>query len=336
MREPRTAIVVVGASAGGVEALQRLVSLLPRDLRAPVLVVLHLPPTAVSVLPAILGRAHAGVVERVVDGMALEPGGIYVAPPDRHLIVEGAHLKLGTGAQENGHRPAIDTTIRTAVTAFGDRVLGMLLSGLLDDGVNGLARIRAAGGLTAVQDPGEAAYPGMSEAAIESGVADHVMRLDDLANLICDEIPDMLPPLEELVLDTDPDPHDPNSTVPSQPGGDVSALTCPACGGALWEDAERHMAVYKCRTGHAYGPESLLDAQSETIETALWSAYRALLERADLSRRMARRLHRSGVERSADRYERMAALAQDQAMVLHDALVADTPILAANRDADHG
>jgi two-component system chemotaxis response regulator CheB len=335
MREPRSAVIVVGASAGGVEALKQLVGVLPGNLNAPVLIVLHIPPTAVSVLPSILRRVNKAVVERTVNGMKLEPGSVFVAPPDHHLEIDGTTIRLTSGPRENGHRPSIDATMRSAVQSFGDRVLAVLLSGLLDDGVSGLALVAAIGGVTAVQDPGEAAYPGMSEAAIEAGVAHHVMRVEDLANLICDEVPEILPPLEEMVLDPAGDDSDfeaTDSTVPSNPAGDVSKLTCPACGGALWEEDEGATARYQCRTGHAYAQESLLDAQTDTIEAALWSAYRALLERADLARRMARRLHRLGVERSADRYHRIADVAQHQATVMHDALVATTPMTAGLSD----
>jgi two-component system, chemotaxis family, protein-glutamate methylesterase/glutaminase len=338
MHRPKSAIVVVGASAGGVEALKRLVAALPRDLAAPVLIVLHVPPTATSVLPLILGRVHGGVVEQTTAGMKLERGRIYVAPPNYHLELDQTAIHLGPGARENGHRPSIDTTMRSAVRTFGDRVMAILLSGMLDDGVTGLALVQAVGGVTAVQDPGEAAYPGMSDAAIEVGAADHVMRVDDLADLICDEVPDDLPPLEDLVLDEPPDDiptGTADATVPSNPAGDVSKLTCPACGGALWEAVDGGTARYQCRTGHAYAPESLLDAQSHNIEAALWSAYRALLERADLARRMARRLHRAGVERSAQRYDQMAEVAESQGKLMFDALVATTPKVFAPAHDDH-
>jgi len=337
MHEAKSAIVVVGASAGGVEALKELMGRLPRNLTAPILVVLHLPPTATSVLPAILGRIHPGVVEHTDDGMKLERGRVYVAPPNHHLELDGTVIRLTTAAKENGHRPSIDTTMRSAVNAFGDRVLAMLLSGLLDDGVSGLSLVQAVGGVTAVQDPGEAAYPGMSEAAIEAGVATHVMRVDDLADLICDETPDDLPPLEELVVDRsfdDPPWGADDPTVPSNPAGDVSRLTCPSCGGALWEEVDGTTARYQCRTGHAFASESLLDAQTDTIETALWSAYRALLEQADLSRRMARRFHRSGVLRSAERYDRLAGRAEAQAKVMYEALVSGTPTVLTALDGD--
>jgi two-component system chemotaxis response regulator CheB len=245
-----------------------------------VLIVLHLPPTAPSVLPQILQRVTRAKVKHAADREPLSRGVIYVAPPDFHLLVDGLTLRLGAGARENGHRPAIDALLRSAAQSYGRHVLAILLSGMLDDGVVGLAAVRRAGGVTAVQDPREAAYPGMPDAAIDSGVVNHVLRLDELASFVATAVPDVLPPLEELVMGMDDDDHDEEraSTALARPAGEVSSLTCPACGGALWEHEEGARPYYKCRTGHSYSPESLLDAQSGTIDSALWSAYRALLE----------------------------------------------------------
>ena len=177
-------VVVVGASAGGVAALQGLVGGLPRDLGACVLVVLHMPTTARSALAEVLGRHSRLHVARAEDGIAVRPGALIAARPDHHLLVDGGAVTLTRTARVNGHRPAIDPLFESAAAAFGRRSLGVLLSGTLDDGVAGSAAIRDAGGLVVVQDPAEAQYPGMPQAAIDAGVAHGALPLDGIADLI--------------------------------------------------------------------------------------------------------------------------------------------------------
>ena len=148
-------LIVIGASAGGGEALSTVVSALPRDLEAAVVVVLHVPPSG-SVLPAILGRASPMPASPAVDGEPLRAGRIYVAPPDQHLMVQDGTLALRHGPRENGHRPAVDPLFMTAATEYGTRTIGVILSGTLDDGAAGLATIKSHGGVAVVQDPDDA------------------------------------------------------------------------------------------------------------------------------------------------------------------------------------
>src|SRR5262245_34263888 len=183
-RPPPADVIVLGASAGGVGALEDLVERLPPELGAAMLVVLHVPATGVSVLAEILDRASALPVVRAADGMELERGVALVAPTDHHLLVDGSSVRLSRGPLINGHRPAIDPLFESAARSFPDRVLGVMLSGMLDDGVAGMGAIKLAGGTTAVQDPAEAPYPAMPQAAIEARVVDHVLRVADLAKLI--------------------------------------------------------------------------------------------------------------------------------------------------------
>jgi two-component system, chemotaxis family, protein-glutamate methylesterase/glutaminase len=177
-------VVVVGASAGGVEALSALARALPADFGAPILVVLHVPAMGTSVLPAILSRAGLLPAAHARDGDTVDAGHIYVAPPDCHLLIQGRSLELTRGPRENGHRPAIDPLFRSAAASYDGRVAGVVLSGTLDDGAAGLFAIKQAGGTTLVQDPAEALYHAMPAAAIAYVQPDYVLPMAELADVL--------------------------------------------------------------------------------------------------------------------------------------------------------
>jgi len=309
-------LVVVGASAGGVGTLEGLVGRLPHDLGVAVLVVLHVPSSGVSLLADILNRACTLPVRRAQQGMELERSRILVAPTDHHLLVEGTAVALSRGPLVNGHRPAVDPLFQSAARTYGPRVLGVLLSGTLDDGVAGLGAIKLEGGVTAVQDPDQAPYPGMPQAAIEAGVVDYVLSTGDLARLLESAGAGGVGPLR-------PVEGDDTRVIIEDPDGPavLSALTCPNCGGALWEHQRNGVVQFECRVGHQYSPASLFEVQGEALDDALWAAHRALLERADLARRMARRLRRSTLEESARRYDHTADEAERRAGILNEALL---------------
>jgi two-component system, chemotaxis family, protein-glutamate methylesterase/glutaminase len=306
-------IVVVGASAGGVEALCTFVEALPPDLPAAVFVVLHVSPGGTSVLPRILARKTRMQVAAAADGEAVERGRIYVAPPDHHMLVEDGRVTLSHGPRENGVRPAIDPLFRSAARAYGPRVVGIVLSGALDDGTAGLKMIREAGGAALVQDPADALYPSMPQHALEYD-SPRPVPIADMAEAVCGVLEE---PVESggngrslasdpalLVAPDRSDGDDPRDGLPT-------GLTCPDCGGALWEHEQEGLVRFKCHVGHAYSPESLDSGQSQMVEMALWAALRALQERADLFRRLARR---SPGRRYADK----ARVADEHAAVLRD------------------
>ncbi|HEU5362144.1 MAG TPA: chemotaxis protein CheB [Gaiellaceae bacterium] len=314
-------LVVVGASAGGVEALQRFVHALPGDFTAPVLIVLHASPTGRSYLPEILSRAGSLPAVHALDGAPLEPGHIYVAPPDSHLVIANGHMSLAKGPRENGHRPAIDPLFRTAADAYDSHVAGVVLSGTLDDGTVGLHCIKVAGGATLVQDPGDALYRDMPENAIAYVHPDYVQPVEELVETLVrltasaptnGRRPPMAP---ETLPDAAPAP----AAEIAQPGEMVS-FSCPDCGGTLWETQAGGTASYRCRVGHAYTLNNLLARQGDSVERALWTAYRALEERSAMSRRVARRLAERGREESAARFERQAETAERNAAELKDVL----------------
>jgi two-component system chemotaxis response regulator CheB len=283
-------VVAIGASAGGVEALSQLVGKLPHDLPYAVLVALHLPPDAPSVLARILDRSGPLPAEAARDGDELTPGRIYVAVPDRHLLVSDHHVVLSEGPTENGHRPAINALFRSVALNFGPRAIGVLLSGVLDDGVVGAGAIRSRGGTTIVQQPDDAMYPSMPLNAIEAGVVDHQVAATDVGQLLA-QLSDR--DIEERDMEPDESIELENriamgrrfsTSFDGESLGPHSGYTCPDCNGSLMSVSENN---YRCRVGHAWTADALLKARDDEIENALWVALRSLREKAALSRRLA-------------------------------------------------
>ena len=318
-------VVVIGASAGGVEALRNVAAGLPEDFASTVFVVLHLPPGGTSVLPAILARAGGLSASHPTDGEEIKTGHIYVAPPDNHMLVDDDVVRLARGPRENGHRPAIDPLFRSAARSHGTGVIGVILSGVLDDGTAGLAAVKAAGGRTVVQDPADALYAAMPESAIAYVTPEHVVEATAIAPLLAKLVGQAPPevvgaPVEpEAVLEETIVASDRAASDAPQPG-EPSGFTCPECNGALWEADEDGVLRFRCRTGHQFSLDTLLTAQSDSIEAALWSAVRALEERSAMLRRIAQRLSTRGSSSSAFRYARQADQGIQHALALRHAL----------------
>jgi two-component system chemotaxis response regulator CheB len=292
-------LVVVGASAGGVEALRDVVAGLPPDLPAAVLVVLHVAPHARSALPLILRRVATLPVDHAVDGEEIRPGQIYVAPPNRHLVVRDGRLLLGQGPRENGHRPAVDPLFRSASRWYGPGVIGVILSGTLDDGAAGLATIAARGGRVIVHDPDEALYDGMPTAAIRAVQPDAVVSSKKIGAYIaewCREETAAAPPVDrELQLETDVAELDESALSDPVRPGTPAGVSCPDCSGAMFE-IDTDTLRFRCRVGHAWSPEALFVEQAEEAEGALWVAVRSLEEKAALHRRLAQAARSRGQE----------------------------------------
>jgi two-component system, chemotaxis family, protein-glutamate methylesterase/glutaminase len=301
--------VVVGASAGGVDALIQLVRNLPHDLAAPVCIVLHIPADSPSLLPQILNRESPLQVLSPQDEQRWENGKIYIAPPDRHLLfAEDGTLHVARGPRENRHRPAVDPLFRSAALIFGPRAIGVVLSGTLDDGTSGLLSIKDRGGLAVVQDPGEALYPGMPESAIAHVRVDHVVPVramgELLARLVSEPAPHEGNPVRaEMRLEVAMADLDAEALNQDERPGQPSPYSCPDCGGVLWEIEEGQYARYRCRVGHAYNPETMIGAQEEQLEEALWSAAKTLEETARLSKRLAANERVRGHEWLAKRFD---------------------------------
>lgn len=319
---PRRDIIVIGASAGGVEALQRLVRALPADLPATVLIVLHRPSDRDGLLPQILRYGSRLPVTHARDGQTLQPGRILVAPPDRHLVIEGGVARLVRGPKENYSRPAIDPLFRTAAQEFGPRVVGVILSGTLFDGTAGLFVVKRRGGVALVQDPEEAAYPGMPESAIANVEIDHILPLVEIA-----------PVLERLARETQekggdiampaefeqlPEiaKRDQAEQVRGERNGRASTFVCPDCGGMLWQAAAGASVQFRCHVGHAYTGEGLAEMQNQVLENALWFAVRTLLDRSLLLRQLAQKAREIENIRTAERFEGDARTAEEHAAIL--------------------
>lgn len=321
-RPEPTAIVVVGASAGGVEALRELISGLPADLPAAVLVVLHVAAGTPSVLPRILDRVCALPVTHARDGEPIVPGHVFVAPSDHHLLVKDGHLKLLRGPRENGVRPAVDPLFRSAADVYGPGVVGVILSGTLDDGTIGLGMIKRAGGIAVVQDPEEALFDGMPRNALERVHVDHVVPLARIAPLVA-RLVDRLaihhgptPMSDELETQRGLEEIDGGARQNEALGGEVSGFTCPECHGALWKIEDGAIVRYRCRVGHAFSEDALHEAKSVSIEAALWTALTALEEQAALTQRMAQRAEAQGHAERRRRYADKARLLEERAGVI--------------------
>ena len=319
---PRRDLIVVGASAGGVEALREFARELPADLPATVLVVLHLPPTACSALPAILDRTSALSAMSAYDGAPLKPGIILIAPPDRHLLVRDGHVTLGRGPKENGHRPAIDPLFRSAARWRGPRTIGVVMSGTLDDGAAGLATIVERGGVAVVQDPQSALYDGMPCAALRIVPNALTASGPDLPRRVaelCHEDTPASAALVDPVLEMETEiPSLTEEAFSEDRPGRPAAMTCPDCQGAMFVLEEGNVIRYRCRVGHAWSPESLLMEQMETAEAVLWAAVRTLEEKATLHRSLAERASRTRVAHGY--HLERAEEAEASATVLRDLL----------------
>jgi two-component system, chemotaxis family, protein-glutamate methylesterase/glutaminase len=305
------ALVVVGASAGGVEALRAMVAGLPPGFSAPVLVVLHIPREAPSALPVILSRSGPLPAAHAVDGEPLVPGRIYVAPPDRHLLVLDGHVGLSPGPTENGHRPAVDPLFRSAARVAGPRTVAVVLSGARDDGTAGAATVARYGGRLVVQDPSDALHASMPRSVIEHLGPDQVVVASDLGRTVADLVrsavangrPPVEPtPSEEQLANLETAMANMADLTTDELRSRPSGLACPSCHGGLFELPGEPTPRYRCRIGHAWSPQSLLAEQGETFESALWMALRSLEEKAALSRRMAQSAGARGSTGAAERY----------------------------------
>lgn len=298
--QPRD-IVVIGGSAGSIESLKIIVSSLPPDFAASIFIVVHVPADYPSMLPNVLSRVCPLPANSPSDQEQIERGHIYVARPDHHLFIEDGRVRVQRGPRENRHRPAIDPLFRTAAREYGPRVIGIVLSGMQDDGSAGLYAVKQRGGIAMVQDPGDTMWGEMPRHALAYANPQYVLRTRGIAASLVE-----LVQAGNSTMARNSNTKKSNgkrSKVPpagmNQPGanlevahtsegeGKPSVFACPECHGVLWELKDKGMVRFRCRVGHSYGEGSLSKELSMASETALWAAVRALEEKAAMQRRTA-------------------------------------------------
>ena len=310
-------VVGIGASAGGIEPLRRILGDLDPGLPAAVLVVVHLHPGTPSVLDAILRRCCSLPVAFASTGMDLEAGRVYLAPPDLHMTVADGSLAVDRGPTVNAVRPSVDVLFRSMAGTYGHRGVGVVISGALDDGAVGLRAIKHAGGTAIVQDPADALFPSMPTAAGHMTRPDAVAGVDRIGGVVTEAVYRLAGAAGKGGPAVD-DPPSGDEGI-GHPPGQPSELACPECGGVLWEQPDEVLR-FRCRIGYSCSTESLVSRHSQKLEEVLWSAVVALEERADLFRRVGRRL--SGRSAVSPRYERDARAASRDAKLLRSVVMA--------------
>ena len=288
-------LVVIGASAGGIDAIRSLLATLPADLPAAILIVLHVGERSPQMLAKMFSQAGVLPAQYAEDGGSIVMGEVRIAPAGSHLIVEPGIMRLKRGPKENHSRPAIDPLFRSAAWAYGPRVIGMLLSGMLNDGSAGLWAIKTCGGLAVVQDPDDARYGDMPRRAMEHLPVDHCVPIAEMGALLARLVREPALPAatfsvpEQIKIETRMAEMKDNDIALMHKIGNLSPFTCPSCSGALWEINDTHVLRYRCHTGHAYTAESLSDDQTDSTENALYAAVRALEEKGRLAQAIADR-----------------------------------------------
>jgi two-component system, chemotaxis family, protein-glutamate methylesterase/glutaminase len=295
-------IIVIGTSAGGLEALGEVVGRLPPDCQASVFVVQHMTRenTGAALLHHLQNRTtwHCSLAE---DHERFRPRRIYIARPDYHLLIKLHQMLVTKGALENRYRPAIDPLFRSAAVSHGPRVIGVVLSGMLDDGTVGLAAIGKCGGITVVQDPKDAAYPEMPESALNNVRVDHCVPLMAVAPLLARLSRERRGKRKAVPLDVRTE-----AVIAERVLSDVAQINglgrqvpynCPNCSGVLWE-VHPSTGRYRCHTGHSFTASALLSGQSQKIEETLWTSLRMFEERKNLLNTMAQREVRPEAKRN--------------------------------------
>ncbi len=323
-------IVVIGTSAGGLKALSAVLGQLPADLGATLFVVQHLAADQKSYLPKLLGDVCALPVSSPADDQPFQRGQVYVAAPDYHLLINGDRVRVLRGPQENRFRPSIDALFRSAARSHGSRVIGMVLTGSLDDGTVGLQTIKKRGGITVVQDPAEAEYPSMPKTALRYVKIDHIVPIADAGALLIRLVAEpaaaqgnfaTTPAIEiesniaEQVMNTK------QFLEAVEQIGKRTTYTCPDCNGAIWQIGDEEPLKLRCHVGHSFTGEVFSAEQSRNVESALWTAIRIMEEKVTFSRQLAERKRNQNLLAAAAAYEREADALDEEVGKVRDLIV---------------
>ena len=304
-------IIVIGTSAGGLKALGAIVSALPADIAAVLFIVQHLAADKPSVLPKILADVSSLPASHPADGEAIQKGHIYVAPPDYHLLVNQGLMRVVRGPQENRFRPAIDALFRSAARAYGSRVVGVVLTGYLDDGTVGLQAVKKLGGVAIVQDPNEAEYPSMVKSALRYVKVDHCLPLAKIPEMLVqlssqpavEEKPTVTEEIEVESKIAEQGMNTQEFLENVEAIGTRTTYTCPECNGSIWQIGKEEPLRFRCHIGHSFTANVFLSEQTQNIENALWSAVRTMEEKVTFSRQMSERMRNYNLQTAATKYE---------------------------------
>jgi two-component system chemotaxis response regulator CheB len=320
-------IIVIGASAGGIEALKILASGLPANFAGSLFIVLHTAASSPGFLATIFERAGPLPATCVTDREPIEAGRIYVPSPDHHLLLQPGNVRVSRGPKENRFRPAVDPLFRSAAQAYGPRVIGVVLTGGLDDGTAGLLAVKQLGGTAIVQDPADALCPSMPRSAMQQVQVDHCVPIAELASLLVrltsekvEERGGYSVPEEiktEVAIAREDQPIEAGVLALGTP----SMFSCPECHGVLLQIESENLARFRCHTGHAYSIQSLMADINEGIEDALWSSIRAIEEQVLLMQHLAEHVHESGAGASAEKLLDYAHFARRRAELVRQAVL---------------
>jgi two-component system chemotaxis response regulator CheB len=320
-------IVVIGASAGGVEALLNVVKSIPKDFAASIFVVLHLSPYSPSQLPKILSKAGVLTARHPTDGERIEPATIYIAPPDHHILLErGNKIAVKKGPKENRFRPSIDALFRSAALVYGPRVIGVVLSGLLDDGTSGMWNIKRNGGRTVVQDMEEALFPNMAENVLQYVEVDDVAPSTEIGALLTKLTTEKAPnrpaltekEMELLKMEVIIATSDNAFEMGILNMGELTTFACPECKGALVSFEEGQMIRFRCHTGHAYSTSTLLSGITTQVEEKMWEAMQGLEATNMLLLQIATHYKDAGNTTAAKQFKQKADEIAKRAKLIHD------------------
>jgi two-component system, chemotaxis family, protein-glutamate methylesterase/glutaminase len=321
-------IIVVGASAGGITALKALVASLPADFAGSVFVVLHIPPFSETRLASILSNAGPLKAVQPKDGEPIKEGRIYVAANDHHLLLEEGKVVIKKGPKENRFRPSIDALFRSAAYVYGPRVIGIVLSGLMNDGTSGLWSVKRLGGITIIQDPEEAEYPQMPNNVLEYVDVDYTLRVAEMGPLLQTLIEDKArkkvkltkKEMKLLELEVIIATRDNAFEMGIIEMGELTPFTCPDCHGALARLVEGNIIRFRCHTGHAYTASALLADLSQSVEGLLWQGMRGMEETTLLLGNIEKHLRQLGHRKQADIIQAKAEDTSHRARIIYDSV----------------
>lgn len=326
---PTRNIIVIGSSSGGMEALTELVKGLPANFPGSLFAVQHVAANSVNYLPEMLDRHTSVTVSLAAEGRQIEPNHLYVAPADHHLLIDSDQMFLSQGPRENRVRPAIDPLFRSAALSHGPRVIGVVLSGALDDGTAGMVAIKNSGGMALVQDPQEAMTPSMPQSVIEHVQVDSILPVAEigtsLGKLVQQEFSggDISPVSTELRANLKREVgimRNESGSIPTvEELGSPAGVSCPDCGGPLWEVDEDYPR-FRCHTGHAFTPRHLVAGLQEQEERSLWVALRVMEERARMLKRLAKKDESSGLKHSHELFSSKAVEAEQHVQQIRNLL----------------